>query len=125
MRWLSHGWNVFTGLITLVIGLVIIWKFDTKFEKVVIDILVIIYIAIRSTNHVQGLIAMEQARLSRDRFLELSMGLGVTKYSKEEVSEAVATETKTLQKGTINVYIQGAFVFILFIATLVNLIYAL
>ena len=47
MKWLSYCWSVVHGLITLTIAFAVINRFDAPFERVVVDLLVLIYVAVR------------------------------------------------------------------------------
>jgi hypothetical protein len=91
-------------------ALFVIGKFDEPFQNSVINILVLIYVAIESSNIGRGMMAVHFGRLAAARFLELLDFMGSTKYKEEDALESLADDREAVRRIEVNLHIQGAFV---------------
>lgn len=125
MKWLGYAWSVFTGLITLGIALAVITAFESRFERVVVDLLVLIYVAIRSGSSMYGFVVAEQAKIERDRFLILLAAVGDKRFENEDHKQGVKEEDAKIWSSSVKGYIQAGFIFIIFVLAVWNLVTAL
>jgi len=125
MKWLSHGWSAFTGLVTLFIAFAVINHSYESFERIVVDLLVLTYLGVWGNGISSGFIAVEQAKTDRNRFLALMKAVGDTQYESEDYKEQALEDDETLRRGMIKGYIQSGFIFVIFVIAVLNLLGAL
>lgn len=122
MKWLSYGWTVLVGLVTLLIAVAVVSAFSTQFEKVVVDLLVLTYVSTRSAVMFQGWIALERSKLDRNRFLELMRAVGEKKYDAEEMQEQLTEMDETIDSSMAKGYISAVFLSLVSLVALLSLL---
>lgn len=125
MKWLSHGWATFTELVSVAIAFAVINTFSSQFERIVIDLLVLIYVAARSGIQTTGWIALEQGRVDRNRFLELLKSVGNSTYETQEQKETMREEADKLDRVMMKGFIHAGGMFVMSAMAILNLIFAL
>jgi hypothetical protein len=125
MKWLSYGWTVFVGLATLAITFAVVTAFESRFERVVIDLLILTYSTLQSSIIGRGWLSQSEGKASRNRFLETQKALGDLTYETEEQKEFRAEEEKILHRSMVKSYISSVVFSIMFLIAFVNLLAAL
>lgn len=125
MRWLSYTWRVFLGIVELVIIILVVTKFTAPFERTAIDILVITYLAVATFMATSGLVAIDNSKPERDRFLKLLKATGSTEFETEEWQYATKEDDERATHVTYKIYISCCFQYAMFLFALWNLVGAL
>lgn len=125
IKWLSYGWSVVSGLITLTIAFAVINHFYEPFERVVVDLLVLIYVAVRGGAVSLAFIAIEQAKLDRNRFLMLMKATGDRQFESEDNQETLDDDNEKIGRANVKVIIQSVFLSLIWLVAFLNLLGAL
>jgi hypothetical protein len=127
MKWISYGWSAFQGLLELLVALILLTKFNTAFERVAIDLLILIYISIVASYQVARLTLIQQARVSWDRFIAVWKAVDAQAFAdaEEERKDRLVEDERKVGIATMKIYIRGSFVFLIYLATLWNLLLSL
>jgi len=125
MKWLSYGWSVFTGLVTLFIAFAVISHSYESFQRIAVDLLVLTYLGIWGNGITSGFIAIEQAKIDRNRFFALMKAVGDTQFEAEDYKKQSKEDDEKLHRAMVKGYIQGGFIFVIFVIALLNLLGAL
>jgi hypothetical protein len=118
--WKSDGlaWPVIGGLATLLIALAVVNLFDEPFERVVIDLLVLIYAAVRFTAVSQGFFAYQETRINRTNLEDILKAVGASGLPEEEREKHWAHDARFENKGIV----QFVFICLIALVALVNLV---
>lgn len=128
MKWvkrLSYAWSAITGLITLTVAINVINRFSEPFNRIAIDLLVLIYALMKTSAMGHALSIAGRAKTDRDRFLLLINTTGSTEYQPDVIKDKVSVEDDALNRNTMKIYIESCFVSLIYLVTLVNLFGAL
>ena len=125
MKWLSYGWSVISGLITLAIAVAVVNHFYEPFERVVVDLLVMIYVAVRGGAVSLALITIEQAKLDRNRFLMLMKATGDRQFESEDNQETLDEDNDKIERANVKVILQSVFLSLIGLVAILNLLGAL
>ena len=112
-------------MITLAIAVAILRRFNSPFEKIVIDILVLIYVTLESSVIGNGLAILEAAKIDRARFFELMKVLGSHQFESKDNEETIAADNATIHLTMVKLYIKSAFTFIIFSVAIWDLIHTI
>jgi hypothetical protein len=125
MKWLSYAWAVITGVVSVVIALAVINHFNESFERVVVDLLVMIYVTVRGGVVALANITIEQAKLDRNRYLALMKATGDTEFQRQDYQAVLAEDDETMAQAKTKVIINSVFLTLVWLAAMLNLIGAL
>lgn len=123
MKYIGYLWLILKNLIVLFIVFAIFAKANNSFETIVFSLLVLIYLGLDTFSTLYGLFTV-QAAIALDSELKR-----IRRLLKEEESESEKEEIrevkKKLDRAWIKTYINGAFLFIIYLIALFNLFAAL
>lgn len=122
-RWLGYAWTVVVNLITIGVVLAIYGKVYESFEIIVVSILILIYLSFQGFSMIYGQTIAATAFGLDTEFKRIRKLLKdePNRYEKEEIQEA----KKKVDKATIKMYINAAFLFIIYLIALFQLFGAL
>lgn len=122
-RWIGYVWTVIINLITIGVVLAIYGKVYESFEIIVVSILILIYLSFQGFSMIYGQTITAAAFGLDTEFKRIRKLLKdePNKYEKEEIQEA----KKKVDKATIKMYINAAFLFIIYLIALFHLFGAL
>lgn len=120
MKWLSYCWSMVLGLIQLIIAFAVINRFDAPFERVVVDLLVLIYVAVGRSFLGLGVISSEG-------FLMLMKATGDRQFESEDNQETLKDNEKIVVRATVKtmIRIQSVFLSLIWLVAILNLLRAL
>lgn len=124
-KWLGRAWAVIFGLARLALAFILLGAFHSAFERVVVALLVIIYASVDAFGIWNHMLAIQQSKLERNRFLELMEQLGSTKYQGEDSRDLIREENETIERGLVKIYIRGTFTFLLYAMAVLTLLGAM
>lgn len=125
MRWAGYAWEVITGAVTALVAFGIVTMFPARFERIVIDLLMLIYIAIRGQGYGHGMVLVEQAKQDRNRFIELMKAIGAAQQDSRFDDDAVRQDDTAIHRSLIKGYIGLFFLWAVSILVIFNLLGAL
>lgn len=122
-RWLSYAWTGIVNLITIGVVLAIYGKVYENFEIIIVSILILIYLSFQGFSMIYGQTIMATAFGLDTEFKRIRKLLKdePNRDEKEEIQEA----KKKVNKATIKMYINAAFLFIIYLIALFHLFGAL
>jgi len=123
LKWLSYIWTVIVNLITVGVVFAIYGSLYDSFEIIVVSLLIVIYLSFQSFSMIYSKITAETAFALDGEFKRIRKLLKnePTEYENEEILDA----KKKVEKSTIKIYINGAFILINYIIALIHLLGAL
>jgi len=121
--WIRYIWTFIVNIIAVVIVLSIYGAVYKKFEIIVVSILILIYLSLQSFIMFYGRTITENIFFLDTEFKRIRKLLKdePNKYEKEEIQEA----KKKVDKASIKMYINAAFLFVIYLIALFNLFSAL
>jgi hypothetical protein len=122
MKWFGYAWAVLTSFVTLLIAIIVVAAFDTKFESVVVSLLILIYVGVRTVGQNMGFIAVEEQKTARNRFLMLMKALGDTQFETPEQKEAIENAVNETDVAMVKGYIHATSLLLLFFVGLAGLV---
>lgn len=125
MKWLGYSWAVIEGIIKLGIAVSLATAFEAPFERAVICLLILIYVAIEGHAIASALALVEQAKLGQIRFLETMELLESKRYEDEEVKELIEAEREKTDRNVTKGSIRSVFIFLIFLFAVFSLFGAL
>lgn len=122
MKWVSYAWSILIGLTTTAIAFAVLLKFSSPFERVVVDLLVLLYVTIDGALIHAILVTVDQAKVAQRRYLETMKRLGSTEHETPGSTEYLAEEQAKIDRNVVKVYIRSGFAAVMFFAALWSLI---
>ncbi|MCX6792910.1 MAG: hypothetical protein NTY12_02700 [Candidatus Falkowbacteria bacterium] len=122
-RWLGYTWTIIINLITIGVVLAIYDKVYANFEIIVVSILILIYLSLQSFSMIYGR-TIWQTALGLDVEFKRIRKLLKNEPNKDEKDEMQEAK-KTVNEAMIKMYINAAFLFIIYLITLLHLFGAL
>jgi|GEM_PF-1794735 len=122
-NWAGYAWTVIINLITIGVVLAIYDSVYASFETIVVSLLILIYLSSQSFSMIYGKTTSATAFALDSEFKRIRRLLKdePDEYEMEEIQEA----KKKVDKGMIKMYINGGFIFIIYLIALVHLFGAL
>ena len=122
-RWLGYAWTIIVNLITIGVVLAIYGKVYESFEIIVVSILILIYLSFQGFSMIYGQTITATAFGLDTEFKRIRKLLKdePNRDEREEIQEA----KKKVDKATIKMYINAAFLFIIYLIALFHLFGAL
>lgn len=122
-KWLGYAWTVIVNLITIGVALAIYSKVYTSFEIIVVSLLILIYLSFQNFAMIYGKTTVETAFALDEEFKR------IRRLLKDELDECKTEEMqeakKKIDKAMIKMYINAAFLFIIYLIALFHLFSAL
>ena len=115
------------GIVELVVAIVLLGSVDTRFEKLLISLLVMTYATVRLSGATLGLTTWEQAAIGLTRYIHILKLMRDPDYqnSREYVDADASDANEKLRKGTITIRIRSIVLDIMAIIALIFLLIAL
>lgn len=122
-QWFTYAWTVIINLITIGVVLAIYDNVYASFEIIVVSLLILIYLSFQSFSMVYGKAATETVFAIHGEFKRIRKLLkdDPDEYEVEEIQET----KKKADKAMIKMYINTAFLFIIYLIALFQLFDAL
>jgi hypothetical protein len=96
LTWLDYIWSVTTGLIALAIAYTVLNLFSEQFERVVVALVVLLYVAVRTTDRRQALGDIGRDTLAHVRFIKLK---GLVNPEREDAANDVEELEKSAEEA--------------------------
>ncbi len=116
---------VLGNLITLGVTLAIYTRLYDDFEIIVVSLLILIYLTIQTFTMAHGIVTVESILTTHTEFNKIRKllkkdenGINDEEFEREEIKEV----TQKISKAKIKMYINGVFIFIIYIIAIVNLL---
>ena len=122
-RWLSYGWTIIINLVTIGVVLAIYDNLYDDFEIIAVSLLILIYLSLQTYIITFGKATASTVFALDGEFKRLRKLLNdeSDEYEEEEIRKA----KKKLDVAEIKMYINGVFLFIIYLIALFNLFGAL
>lgn len=122
-KWLGYIWTVIVNLITIGVVIAIYDNVYGNFETIVVSLLILIYLGFQSFSMIYGKTTAETAFALDGEFKRIRRLLKdePDEYEAEEIQEA----KKKVDKAMVKMYINAAFLFIIYLIALFSLFGAL
>ncbi len=122
-KWLGYAWTIVINLITIGVVLAIYDNVYASFETIVVSLLILIYLSFQSFSMIYGKTTAETAFALDGEFKRVRKLLKdePNEYGAEEIQEA----KKKVDKAMVKMYINAAFLFIIYLIALSQLFGAL
>lgn len=121
--WLRNVWDIIVNLITIGVISGIYSSIYGDFETIVVSLLILIYLSLQSFSMLQGKTIAENAFALDGEFKRIR-GLLNADPTDEEIEE-VRNARRKFDKSMTKMYINAAFVFIMYLIALFNLLGAI
>jgi hypothetical protein len=123
MKWASWAWRVIVEGFTLCVAIALLLRFTSPFERITIDVLILIYVTVVSSFMMSGLVRAEQAQLNLVRYLETMRAVGAgAVVDTPDLLEARAASDEQIARHTVRWYITAGFTSVIYCATIISLL---
>src|SRR3954468_22411767 len=118
MKWLVYGVAATSGLLRLAVAIGLLMHFSETFERIAIDVLVLIVVSIDGLGVSLGMAVVEQSKLSQRRFLEMVELMGSSKYEDDDMKTYLATERQKSDLNAVKTMIRSTLIGLTYFAGL-------
>ena len=122
MKWISYTWHVICGVATLAVTAALLLKFSAPFERIIVDVMVLLFVSLSSSDYGFALYTMQHAKLEQARYFAIMKRLGSTEYDTVEMKDELKAQEEKMNQQTIKGYINAVVVTVLYLGALCSLL---